>query len=55
MGIISWIIFGLLAGILAKIAMPGIGIAEGSFSRSCWASSGQRWAAGLARNWGGEQ
>ncbi len=23
MGIISWIIFGLLAGILAKIAMPG--------------------------------
>lgn len=23
MGIISWLIFGLLAGVLAKVAMPG--------------------------------
>lgn len=28
MGIIAWIIFGLIAGIIAKLIMPGRGVVD---------------------------
>lgn len=43
MGILSWIVFGLIAGIIAKLIMPGRD--GGGFILTCVLGSWGRWSA----------
>ena len=50
MGIVLWILFGLVVGVIAKLLMPGRD-PGGSSSRYCWASRVRSSAASSDGRW----